>query len=64
MSRGVAGWRYIRFMRKKYGKHIANQFCEVIGVLADIRSQRGDLSDMIARMLREKLDALLDGGYN
>lgn len=49
---------------KEYGKLTADQFRELIATLPEIRSQRAELSDALAQVPKQKLDALLVGGYN
>jgi len=49
---------------KEYGKLTADQFRQLIGTLPEINRQRGELSDLVAKMPKEKLDALLVGGYS
>lgn len=51
-------------MTKEYGKLTTNQFREVIGMLPEIRYQQAELSDVIAQMPKEKLNALLVRGYS
>lgn len=51
-------------MAKEYGKLTSGQFREVIGLLPEIRHRRAELSEVIAQMPREELNALLVRGYS
>ena len=51
-------------MEKEYGKLTADQFRALINTLPEVRSQRVELAEAIAKSPKEKLDAFLTGGYN
>lgn len=51
-------------MEKQYGKLTTDQFRQLIQTLPELRSQRVELCEAIAKTPKAKLDSILDGGYN
>lgn len=51
-------------MAKEYGKLTADQFRQLIGTLPEVRSQGAEFAEALSKAPKEKLDAILVGGYN
>lgn len=51
-------------MTKEYGKLTTDQFRQLIGALPELKSQRVELSEAVASLPKQNLDALLVRGYN